>query len=472
MHQRWIFLAAAFMPLAHCGPAPVPSTLTAVTTPGELDVSTVGHATGLKMPSLAQRRAFLQKTPAVGAVALNALGQSRLTADHALPVAVDNSTLHGCPAIANQGHDSSCTAFSTTYYQLTCEFAQGSDPFSPKWTYNLANDGQDYGAWFDTAYDVLERHGATTMARFPYKPGDYRAWDLNPDDWRDAITYRTEHVQQVGNVSSPSGLSTIKSLLSNGHNVVIGTYSYSWQIGKLSQDPEAAAGAHHAGEAVIESVTGTAGSHAVTIVGYDDDVWTDINGNGSVDPGERGAFKIANSWGSAWGNHGYVWVAYDALLKASAVAGATPSATRLQAIQDDLAYYLPVKPGYQPTLLASFTTTTAHRSNLGIRAGSSDRAARSPANYTTLPAFANSGGSYAFDGTANAVEATFVIDLSDVVTDQAAMRSYLDIKLSDATQAGSSTLTDFHLLDPRTGDETPYNGPLPIEGATTVAIDP
>ena len=35
----------------------------------------------------------------------------------------------------------------------------------------------------------------------------------------------------------------------------------------------------------------------MTIVGYDDDIWYDINEDGKVQEGEKGAFKVANSWG-------------------------------------------------------------------------------------------------------------------------------------------------------------------------------
>lgn len=59
----------------------------------------------------------------------------------------------------------------------------------------------------------------------------------------------------------------------------------------------------------------------MTVVGYDDDVWCDINGNNVMEPAELGAFKVANSWGDDWCNEGYVWVAYDALNKVSAVSG-------------------------------------------------------------------------------------------------------------------------------------------------------
>lgn len=51
----------------------------------------------------------------------------------------------------------------------------------------------------------------------------------------------------------------------------------------------------------------------MTIVGYSDDITFDANLNGIIDPGEKGAFKVVNSFGSNWMRNGYVWLAYDAL---------------------------------------------------------------------------------------------------------------------------------------------------------------
>ena len=59
--------------------------------------------------------------------------------------------------------------------------------------------------------------------------------------------------------------------------------------------------------------------HEFTIVGYNDNIRCDINDDGDTDdPGEQGAFKIANSWGKKWGNGGFVWVMYDAVRSKSA----------------------------------------------------------------------------------------------------------------------------------------------------------
>ncbi|MDR1839584.1 MAG: C1 family peptidase [Treponema sp.] len=47
-----------------------------------------------------------------------------------------------------------------------------------------------------------------------------------------------------------------------------------------------------------ESPDLTQGGHALCVVGYDDDMY-------------GGAFEIQNSWGTSWGNDGYIWVRYS-----------------------------------------------------------------------------------------------------------------------------------------------------------------
>jgi Synergist-CTERM protein sorting domain-containing protein len=51
----------------------------------------------------------------------------------------------------------------------------------------------------------------------------------------------------------------------------------------------------------------SAGGHAVTIVGWDDDYSAS---NFNVDPGGKGAWLVKNSWGKSWGDRGYFWLSY------------------------------------------------------------------------------------------------------------------------------------------------------------------
>ncbi|MCT4600935.1 MAG: hypothetical protein N4A32_08585 [Marinifilaceae bacterium] len=55
---------------------------------------------------------------------------------------------------------------------------------------------------------------------------------------------------------------------------------------------------------------GVSGMHSMTIVGYDDDVWYDYNGNNIKDQDEVGAFHCINTWGTDWGDKGYFYAPY------------------------------------------------------------------------------------------------------------------------------------------------------------------
>ena len=68
---------------------------------------------------------------------------------------MDNSTLRYFPPIRSQGSLGSCGQFSSVYYTLTHMTAlarnwdakSGGDSyrFSPKWTYNMLNGGENVG---------------------------------------------------------------------------------------------------------------------------------------------------------------------------------------------------------------------------------------------------------------------------------------------------------------------------------------
>jgi hypothetical protein len=354
----------------------------------------------------------------------------------ALPDSVDNSKSAAFPEIRTQGSLGSCTTFAITYYQLTYTAARlygagkkdSSDntwKFSPKWTYNMINGGKNEGSWPVDAYHLLEQHGAATWAQFPYQgsytdPKNYREWCLNGETWRSAISYRIGPHGFLEQPSPPKGfaaawLDIIKGMLADGEVLTFPTYISNWQFTTIKDDITTSDVDAFVGEWVAYWVNGTQGGHMMTIVGYNDSIWTDINNDGDVDEGEKGALKIANSWEPAWKNYGFCWLAYDALSAVSAVTGG-PSAERHRAILGNVFSISmrsdPSPDPYAPTLLAKFKLNHAKRNQLGAVLATWDGDMRTP---WTPGALQFQGGPYAFDGTTVACEGTFVFDFTDIL---------------------------------------------------------
>lgn len=250
-----------------------------------------------------------------------------------LPSAVDLSTSPYFPSkIGDQGYTGSCTSFATTYYQYTYEMNKlkgttantDADICSPKYVYNFINSGQNKGTSISAAYDCLANMGCVSEATFPYTMDADRM--INCNEWctdtaamRDALSIRLSGYNTTDIPYSSSGtkitsaqdsdLNIVKGLLANG-KVLVAVSDFKWDI-------ETGYGSSNTKSIAYRCKTNVE-CHAIAIVGYDDNVQYDVNGNGTIEDSEKGAFKIVNSWGKDYENDGYLWVLYDALNGVSA----------------------------------------------------------------------------------------------------------------------------------------------------------
>ncbi len=404
-----------------------------------------------------------------------------------LPSSIDNSILPSFPPIGDQKQIGSCVAWASTYYQATHEIGMVNGAnnktnnegiLSPKWTYNLLNGGVDRGLVVTDAYSLLSQNGAAKLNNFPYD-NNFLAWDLNVHDWTSALFYRTNKAQMIGGLGgkNPQDLQLIKQALNNGHVLTFATYVDSWVFTHIKNDPSASSNPY-LGQLAGAWMNGTKGGHCMTIVGYDDNIWIDVNGNGKVDPGERGAFLIANSWSSHWGNNGFVWLSYDAFLGTSAVPNG-PNNARVPAgdpLNNKVISIVPLTSHYSPRLIAQFTLSQAVRNQLSVQAGISSTSAKTPSKTFVDYALKNHGGNYEYDGTnGNAPEtATFVVDLTDLLNSAPAdtdERYYLI--LADNAQGNPTTLIAFSLIDLEHNIQVDYpDVPLVFDNSSlTVYLD-
>lgn len=395
------------------------------------------------------------------------------SAPPAVPAVVDNSLLNAFPPVGSQGSLGSCACYSTTYYTMTHMVARArginaktggaATRYSPKFCYNLINGGSDNGSWITSAYQVQLNHGVPTLAAWPYD-SDYRSWPTTAAVWRNAIPSRMGTSGAIYGVDSAAGLLDLKRMLANGYVLNFATDIYGWQFTTLANDPGTAADDAFVGQQVCHWYKTDNSGHAMTVVGYNDNLWVDLNGNGTVEAGEKGALKIVNNWGSGWKNSGCAWIMYDALKAVSAVSGWSGGTGRTNAWWGGAAYWITARPAHVPTVLGEFTLNTAKRSEVIARLGLSSTATTTPSTLLSSSLW-SAGGAYAFNGTTTAIDATFVLDFTDRIPAGNA-RCYVSVQdtsaldpclLSNArlTDGAGATLATITSTSPAGG--LPYN---------------
>lgn len=369
-----------------------------------------------------------------------------------LPSSVNLSTSKYFPPIGDQGSTNSCAAWATTYYQFTYEAAKlnnwdakqdNTKVFSPKYVWNYLNEGENKGVSLQACYQLLEKQGALRWSEFPQNDTSLN-WYQNIDETttltalHNALKIRAVKSNPYSfapwdnknetNGSAPviigntdANLANMKQLLNNEHVLVINNFSRNWYYGRLSNNEygilyatEKRVKETNKNGEEIEKLVG----HALTIVGYNDDIYFDYNKNGTIEDSEKGAFLIANSWGTNTAVHknGYIWVMYDALNSTSSFNrcnGVIEGNKRRAFIEHDTYYTLEVA-NYTPQLTAEITVIQKYRNDFSISLGVSDYATSSQATQAT---FLNGlGGQLGFNGKSDPSyqSCTFVFDYADL----------------------------------------------------------
>ncbi len=433
------------------------------------------------------RSAAASAPAAVSATSTLALGAATL------PSAADNSTLAAFPPVRNQGQIGSCACFSSVYYLSTFAIAQArglnvrnsgdADKLSPKFVYNLVNQGGDNGSWFTDIFEVLLKHGAPTWSDFPYSgvdtPASYLDWPVASATWRGAISNRMASSYQLTALDTEAGLTRLKTALANGALVVFASNVFGWQFGAIANDPATADDNAFVGRPVVTAIQIDESGHAMTVVGYNDNLWIDLNKNGVVDAGEKGALRIVNSWGTSWQDAGFVWVAYDALRIVSAVSGVGPDITtnragsgatqsgRQKPFWDATGYALVARPSYTPQLLAEFSLKgVTARNQISVTLGRGAGSATGPSTTYTPGALQEQGGVFAFNGTATAIDGVFVFDLTDLM--QAGTNRYF-VRVSDSVSGNAVTFDNLRLLNAQGGTLATGATGLPAQADNSTA---
>ena len=222
-------------------------------------------------------------------------GKAPFIGSSKLPQSVDLSSK--MPPPGNQGSQNSCVGWSIAYgmksYQektaRNWELVNGNEVakqhvFSPAYIYNQINGGQDNGAQFQDAFNLLQSKGVASLSTDPYNDADYLSKPNN-----DAIAEANNFKIAWAKLIDPQDINGIKSYLAKGYPVVIAV-----AFDDTFMDPK--------GPSTVTDmkIDANAMGHAMLVVGYDE--------------GKK-CFRIMNSWGTEWRDGGFCWMTYDAFKK-------------------------------------------------------------------------------------------------------------------------------------------------------------
>jgi Papain family cysteine protease/Bacterial Ig domain len=204
------------------------------------------------------------------------------------PAALPASFQITMPPVRNQGVEGSCVAFAVAYTR-SCEqyyntaasdYSDATNIFSPEYIFNQVKFSSDCGASaLLNSLDLIKNKGVTRWQTMPYS--DVNGCSLQPTSSQDieAVNFKISSYSAIAD----NDITAIKTMIASRHPVI-----FSCTIDQSF---------YNAGPGFIWNTSGgNAGSHTLVLCGYDD---------------TKHAYKAINSWGTNWGDAGYIWIDYD-----------------------------------------------------------------------------------------------------------------------------------------------------------------
>ena len=375
---------------------------------------------------------------------------------------VDLSESQSFPCVRSQSSIKSCSAWATTYYQFGYQVAamngwnaktNSNYQFSPKYIFNLNNNGMNTGISQESAYKTLNLLGAVSYSSFSpsgsNSSSEYRAWCTDTNAMYEALKYRVSEYTlkkfSNNNINTPifnpnaECLDDMKSLLCNGYVLTIETYFSSLDYDYLPTQNNLS----FSGQLVCIKNKGSNGLHAMAVVGYDDDIWYDYNEDGLKQSNEKGAFKLVNSHGTNYGNSGYIWVMYDALNKVSNFS--SQNVTNRHPVFNNYYYNFIEVSSYPVDLVAEVTLVQSARNQIDLDLGISELSSTNPLYNNTF--MSNIGNAYNFNGVWGvSSNATFVFDYFELFQ-LPSIRKAFYLSVTDSQGGSDTTVNKVEFID-------------------------
>lgn len=347
-----------------------------------------------------------------------------------LPSSVDLSGSLYFPPVYKQTHWV-CNQVAASYYMMTYEtnLRKGISSQNPNnifsvyfpWNFNNGGNGW-YGGNYILTFEFLKKQGVLLMNNSPADINrDSSLWVNGYNLYYSAMQNRIKDYYQL-NTATEAGILSLKSWIYN-HSGALFPGGLATFLANIADNGAfyLTHGTPHSGEYAIVRC-GNDALHARTIVGYDDSVCfdynndgqytnnIDLNGDGIIDvrDWEKGAFKLAESFGPEWQGSGFCWIMYKAMADEYGHGGILNN--RVHIIEPNL--------NYSPALTAKIKIKHTSRESLKIKIGiCADTSSNVPDFETDFPIINYQGGNYFMQGGNNEIHKSleFGLDLTELL---------------------------------------------------------
>lgn len=379
-----------------------------------------------------------------------------------LPSNIDNSqNPQFRPIFEHLGHN--CSHASGIAYVFTYEINRlrglASDNEDTQYPYvytadflNGGNESASLANYFD-AWAIAQATGIPTATDFGgFTNGFPTRWMNGYEKYYNAMHNRVQDVFSI-QIISEEKLNELKQYLYDhgdgsdmGGLVSFKIFCTGWQI------REVPSGTPEEGRSIIVKF-GNRSDHCMTIVGYNDSVRYDCNGDGmytndvdlnndgeiTIQDWEIGAVLVANSWGTQrFGEEGFAYALYRAL--------ALPLADGGIQLDNNVSGVI-VNHQYIPQLTYKFSITHNTRNAVKLSAGiADDIQASEPEKVRSFAgAFNYSGGAFPMEGEDLSATIEIGLDVTDFLDSVSGNEAKFFLQIE--SRGGTGTVNSFSLLD-------------------------
>ncbi|NTW25141.1 MAG: T9SS type A sorting domain-containing protein [Lentimicrobium sp.] len=384
-----------------------------------------------------------------------------------LPVSIDNTIYPWFRPVFNQD-GGSCGQASGIGYNFTYEMdylgglaANTQETQYPThYTWNFLNGGTGGGSWYFDGWQIIAANGCPNVQTYggtPWYGGD-RRWMSGYDNFLSGMNNRMLEVLTI-DVSSVEGLQTLKQWMYDrlDGSPSGGLANFSAGVSDVFSMSYLPAGTPNAGKQVVTQ-WGYEVNHAMTFVGFDDDIRYDFNNDGQytntlditgdaiVDlrDWEIGGVIMVNSWGSSFGDNGKAYVMYRTLALSVAEGG----------IWNNMLHVIRTRTDYSPQINLKAIVKHTSRNKIKISAGvSSNTNDVKPAHVLEFPMFSYQGGDFYMQGGYSEADKSLemgldITPLLSYIEPGQQARFFIQLEEQDPGNSSAGQITSLFLTQP------------------------